>query len=134
MASLWTDRPVGSDHDWLTPPPPPRRRPLGPQPPPEPPKRNRLRRGLIGGLVAIAQTVGIVGGVAIASLTGSIAAGYLATMVALLVLTVPYALGSRDLALPAGHRPPPFSLGPGNTREPSPTAGASCQRVRREAP
>ena len=33
------------------------------------------RRGLIGGLVAIAQTVGIVGGVAIASLTGSIAAG-----------------------------------------------------------
>ncbi len=70
------------------------------------------RRGLIGGLVAIAQTVGIVGGVAIASLTGSIAAGYFATMVALLVLTLPYALGSRDLALPAGHRPPPFRLGP----------------------
>ena len=70
------------------------------------------RRGLIGGLVAIAQTVGIVGGVAIASLTGSIAAGYLATMVVLLVLTIPYALGSRDLALPAGHRPPPFALGP----------------------
>ena len=38
------------------------------------------RRGLIGGLVAIAQTLGIVGGVAIASLTGSIAAGYLATL------------------------------------------------------
>jgi MFS family permease len=68
------------------------------------------RRGLVGGLVAIAQTVGVVGGVGIASATGSIAAGYLATIAVLLVLAVPYALGSRDLALPAGYRPPPFSL------------------------
>ena len=68
------------------------------------------RRGLVGGLVAIAQTVGVVGGVGIASATGSIAAGYLATIGVLLVLTVPYALGSRDLALPTGYRPPPFSL------------------------
>ena len=37
------------------------------------------RRGLIGGMVAIAQTIGIVAGVGIASATGSIAAGYLAT-------------------------------------------------------
>lgn len=69
------------------------------------------RRGLVGGLVAIAQTLGIVGGVAIASLTGSIAAGYLTTMVVLLVLTVPYSLGSRDLPLPPGHPLPPFALG-----------------------
>ena len=70
------------------------------------------RRGLIGGLVAIAQTLGIVGGVAIASLTGSIAAGYLTTLAVLLLLTLPYALNSRDLPLPEGYRPPPFSLGP----------------------
>ncbi|WP_244246786.1 MFS transporter [Nocardioides euryhalodurans] len=69
------------------------------------------RRGLIGGLVAIAQTIGIVAGVAIAGLTGSIATGYLATLVVLLLLTLPYALGSRDLALPADHRPPPFAIG-----------------------
>ncbi len=70
------------------------------------------RRGLIGGLIAISQTLGIVGGVAIASLTGSIAAGYLATLGVLLVLTVPYALRSRDLPLPLDHPLPAFSLGP----------------------
>jgi putative serine protease PepD len=54
MSSLWTDRPAGSDHDWLTPPPPPPRRPLGPQPPPEPPGRNRARRrAFIGTLTAL---------------------------------------------------------------------------------
>ncbi len=69
------------------------------------------RRGLVGGLLAIAQTLGVVGGVGIASVTGSIAAGYLVTIVVLLVLTLPYALRSRDLALPEGYRPPPFQLG-----------------------
>jgi len=69
------------------------------------------RRGLIGGMVAIAQTIGIVAGVGIASATGSVAAGYLATILWLVVLTLPYALGSRDLALPAGFRPEPFQLG-----------------------
>jgi MFS family permease len=69
------------------------------------------RRGLIGGFVAIAQTVGIVAGVGIASATGSIAAGYLATILWLVVLTIPYALGSRDLALPPGYRSEPFDLG-----------------------
>ncbi|HEX6150318.1 MFS transporter [Nocardioides sp.] len=68
------------------------------------------RRGLIGGLVAIAQTVGIVAGVGIASATGSIAAGYLATILWLVVLTTPYALWSRDVALPEGYRPEPFDL------------------------
>ena len=56
-------------------------------------------------MVAIAQTIGIVAGVGIASATGSVAAGYLATILWLVVLTVPYALGSRDLALPPGYRP-----------------------------
>ncbi|MFD1947271.1 MFS transporter, partial [Nocardioides aestuarii] len=69
------------------------------------------RRGLVGGLIAIAQTLGIVGGVAIASLTGSIAAGYLTTMVVLVVLSLPYLLGSRDLALPPDHPLPVFRLG-----------------------
>ena len=69
------------------------------------------RRGLVGGLVAIAQTVGVVGGVGIAGATGSIAAGYLTTIGVLLVLTVPYAVGSRDLPLPESYRPPPFALG-----------------------
>lgn len=69
------------------------------------------RRGLVGGLLAIAQTLGVVGGVGIAAVTGSIAAGYLVTIVVLVVLTLPYALFSRDLALPEDYRPEPFQLG-----------------------
>ena len=61
------------------------------------------RRGLIGGLVAIAGTVGVLVGVKIAEVTGSIAQGYLTTAVVMLVLSVPYLVGSRDLALPADH-------------------------------
>ena len=69
------------------------------------------RRGLVGGLLAIAQTLGILVGVGIAGATGSIAAGYVVTAAVLVVLVLPYALGSRDLALPEGFRPPPFRLG-----------------------
>ena len=61
------------------------------------------RRGLIGGLVAIAGTVGVLVGIKIAEVTGSIAQGYLTTAVVMLVLSVPYLVGSRDLALPADH-------------------------------
>ena len=61
------------------------------------------RRGLIGGLVAIAGTVGVLLGIKIAELTGSIAQGYLVIAVVMLVLSVPYLLGSCDLALPADH-------------------------------
>lgn len=61
------------------------------------------RRGLIGGLVAIAGTVGVLLGIKIAELTGSIAQGYLVIAVVMLVLSVPYLVGSRDLALPADH-------------------------------
>ena len=69
------------------------------------------RRGLVGGLLAIAQTIGVVAGVGIAGATGSIAAGYLTTAGILVLLTIPYALGSRDPALPPDYRPPALHLG-----------------------
>lgn len=62
-------------------------------------------RGTVGGWLAIAQTVGVVAGSGIAAATGSIAAGYLATAGALVVLSLPYLLDSRDLALPREQRP-----------------------------
>lgn len=68
-------------------------------------------RGKVGGILAIAQTLGVVGGTGIAAATGSIAAGYVTTAVLLVVLTVPYALDSRDLALTAEERPEPFDWG-----------------------
>jgi MFS family permease len=64
------------------------------------------RRGRIGGVVAVAQTVGVVAGTGIAAATGSIAAGYLAIAAFLLVLAVPFSLSSRDLPLPVEARPP----------------------------
>jgi MFS family permease len=64
------------------------------------------RRGRIGGIAAVAQTVGVVAGTGIAAATGSIAAGYLAIAVFLLVLAAPFALSSRDAALPVEARPP----------------------------
>jgi len=62
-------------------------------------------RGVVGGWVAVSQTLGIVSGVGIATVTGGIAAGYYATAAAVLVLVVPYVLGSRDIALPRSLRP-----------------------------
>lgn len=70
------------------------------------------RRGLVGGLVALSQTVGVLVGIGIATVTGSIASGYLVTLVVLLLLTVPYAVRPRDVALPPGYEVPPFRLGP----------------------
>jgi MFS family permease len=67
------------------------------------------RRGRIGGIVAVAQTVGVVAGTGIAAATGSIAAGYLSIAAFLVALAVPFSLSSRDVALPAAYRPP-FSL------------------------
>jgi len=64
------------------------------------------RRGRIGGIAAVAQTVGVVAGTGIAAATGSIAAGYLAIAAFLIVLTVPFSLSSRDVALPTSYRPP----------------------------
>jgi MFS family permease len=68
------------------------------------------RRGRVGGIVAIAQTFGVVGGVGIVAATGSIAAGYLATAACLLLLVAPFSLNANDSALPAEHREP-FDLG-----------------------
>jgi MFS family permease len=67
------------------------------------------RRGRIGGIAAVAQTIGVVAGTGIAAATGSIAAGYLSIAVFLVVLAVPFSLWSRDVALPSTYRPP-FSL------------------------
>ena len=50
--------------------------------------------------------MGVVAGTGIAAATGSIAAGYLSIAVFLVVLAVPFALTSRDVALPAEARPP----------------------------
>lgn len=57
-------------------------------------------RGLVGGLLAIAQTLGIVGGVGIASATGSIAAGYVVTAAVLVVTALPLCLDARDVHVP----------------------------------
>jgi MFS family permease len=57
-------------------------------------------RGVVGGWVAVSQTLGIVTGVGIATATGGITAGYYATAAAVVVLAVPYVLGSRDVPLP----------------------------------
>ena len=65
----------------------------------------------MGGVLAIAQTAGVIVGSGIAAVTGSIAAGYLTIAVVLIVTTVPYALNSRDIPLPAELRPP-FRWGP----------------------
>lgn len=68
-------------------------------------------RGVVGGLLAIAQTLGVIAGAGVAAATGSIAAGYL-TLVAVLVLTaLPYVLESRDIRLPRDLRPE-FRWGP----------------------
>ena len=68
-------------------------------------------RGKVGGILAVAQTFGVVAGTGIASATGSIGAGYAVTMVVLVVLAVPYCLDSRDLALAPEEHPPPFDWG-----------------------
>ena len=62
-------------------------------------------RGVVGGVLAIAQTAGVIVGSGIAAATGSIAAGYLTIAVVLVVTTLPYAVNSRDIALPRELRP-----------------------------
>lgn len=66
------------------------------------------RRGLIGGMITIAGTVGVLLGIKIAELTGSITQGYAVIAVVMLVLSIPYLLGSRDIALPTGHELAPM--------------------------
>ncbi len=57
------------------------------------------QRGGVGGFLAIAQTLGVVAGSGIAAATGSIAAGYLAVAGTLVVLSLPYLIDHRDLAI-----------------------------------
>lgn len=59
------------------------------------------QRGAVGGWLGVAQTVGLVGGVAVASAVGAVAAGYLTTAALLVLLAVPYLLHSRDHAITA---------------------------------
>ena len=69
------------------------------------------QRGAVGGILGIAQTLGVVAGSGIAAATGSIAAGYLTLMGVLVLTTLPYALDSRDIPLPRELRPE-FRWGP----------------------
>ena len=64
------------------------------------------QRGAVGGWLAIAQTLGFVAGSGIAATTGSIAVGYLSTAGVLVLLSLPYCLDSRDLALDPEDREP----------------------------
>lgn len=68
------------------------------------------QRGGVGGWLAIAQTLGVVTGSGIAAGTGSITVGYLVTAGVLVVVSLPYCLDSRDIALPRALREP-FQLG-----------------------
>jgi len=70
----------------------------------------RRQRGVVGGWVALAQTLGAMCGVALAMVTGSWAAGYLACAVFLLAMSAPFVLGGHDHPVVMAVRPP-FRLG-----------------------
>lgn len=57
------------------------------------------QRGVVGGWVAVAQTLGVVGGVGIATVTGGVSAGFVATAAVVVVLAVPFVLRSGDVPL-----------------------------------
>jgi MFS family permease len=63
------------------------------------------QRGMVGGWLGVAQTLGVVVGSGLAATAGGLAAGYLACAGFLLVATVPYLVLRRDSVLPAGRRP-----------------------------
>lgn len=65
----------------------------------------RLQRGAVGGWVALAQTLGALVGVGLATAIGGITAGYIACAVFLLLSVVPYLLVSSDQRLPPADRP-----------------------------
>ena len=68
------------------------------------------QRGFVGGWVAVAQTLGIVGGVGIATATGGVRRATSRRRGAVVVLAVPYLLRSHDVALPLALRPGGRSL------------------------
>lgn len=69
------------------------------------------RRGVIGGIVAIAGTVGVLLGIKIAEVTGSIAQGYLVIAVVMTLLAIPFVIGARDIPLPSDYPREPVALG-----------------------
>jgi MFS family permease len=65
----------------------------------------RLRRGVVGGWVALAQTLGALVGVGLATAVGGIGVGYVACAVFLLLSVAPYLIGSDDEPLRVDERP-----------------------------
>lgn len=63
------------------------------------------QRGMVGGWLGVAQTLGIVVGSALAAAAGGLVAGYLLCVAFLLVATAPYLLLRRDSVLTAAARP-----------------------------
>ena len=69
------------------------------------------QRGLVSGWVGLAQTLGVVLGVAIVSfVVTDLRTGLLVTAVLLVILVLPFVLGARDIPLGRANQPP-FSLG-----------------------
>lgn len=60
------------------------------------------RRGLVSGLIGVAQTAGLVAGARLAAAVGSTRTGYLVLAVLVVALGLPHVLGARDLRLPDG--------------------------------
>ena len=66
----------------------------------------RQQRGVVGGWVALAQTLGAMVGVGLATATGGWAAGYLACAVFLVLMSSPFVLTSHDPLEPVPERQP----------------------------
>ena len=66
----------------------------------------RGQRGVVGGWVALAQTLGAMCGVGLALATGAWSAGYLACAVFLLVMSSPFVLARHDRDVPVPEREP----------------------------
>jgi MFS family permease len=64
------------------------------------------QRGMVGGWFGISQTMGVVGGSALAAATGGLVAGYLGCAVVLVMLAIPYLLLRKDSPLDPALRPP----------------------------
>lgn len=60
------------------------------------------RRGLVSGLIGVAQTAGLVAGAGLAAAVGSTRTGYLVLAMLVVALGLPHVLGARDLRLPDG--------------------------------
>ncbi len=69
------------------------------------------QRGMVGGWLALGQTLGALTGVGLAFLTGGYRAGYLACAVVAVLLVLPYLARSADTVLPTELRRP-FAWGP----------------------